>query len=156
MYSSRRNVHFGNVWPPSHGPNKSSTSAPKPTNPLGIFDGPQSKSRPSLLVGLSILHLFVPTSHTHPNLVWAPQTVDLIKCTEHVQRRALKYILDLPFFCDIKYNLRLSSLNLIPWCYWHEYLEGGKGGYGSRFTTEKKAFSRFTCLKKAISRKTRF
>ena len=37
-------------------------------------------------------------------------------------------------------------------------LEGvGKGGgYGSRFTTEKKAVSRSTCLKKAISRKARF
>jgi hypothetical protein len=36
--------------------------------------------------------------------------------------------------------------------------EGGKGGggYGSRFTTRKKAVSRFTCLEKAISRKTRF
>jgi hypothetical protein len=41
----------------------------------------------------------------------------------------------------------------------HRYVEGGKGGgggYGSRFTTKKKAVSRFTCLKKAISRKTRF
>jgi hypothetical protein len=52
--------------PPSHGPNKSSTSAPKPTNPSGIFDGPRSKSRPSLFVGLYILPSFVPTSHTRP------------------------------------------------------------------------------------------
>ena len=51
---------------PSHGPNKSSTSAPKPTNPSGIFDGPRSKSRPSLFVGLYILPSFVHTSHTRP------------------------------------------------------------------------------------------
>jgi hypothetical protein len=50
--------------PPSHGPNKSSTSAPKPTNPSGIFDGPRSKSRPSLFVGIYILPSFVPTWHT--------------------------------------------------------------------------------------------
>ena len=56
--------------PPSHGPNKciwtSSTSAPRPTNPSGIFDDPRSKSRPSLFVGLYILPSFVPTSHTRP------------------------------------------------------------------------------------------
>ena len=52
--------------PPSPGPNKSSTSAPKPTDPSGIFDGPRSKSRPSLFVGCYILHSFVPTSHMRP------------------------------------------------------------------------------------------
>ena len=45
---------------------KSSTSVPKPTNLSGIFDGPRSKSRPSLFVGLYILPSFVPTSHTRP------------------------------------------------------------------------------------------
>jgi hypothetical protein len=50
--------------PPSHGTNTSSTSAPKPTNPSGIFDGPRSKSRPSLFVGIYILPSFVLTSHT--------------------------------------------------------------------------------------------
>jgi hypothetical protein len=33
--------------------------------------------------------------------VWAPQSVNLIKRTERVQRRATKYILDLPFFCEV-------------------------------------------------------
>ncbi len=107
--------------PPSPGPSKSSTSAPKPTDPAGIFDGPRSKSRPSLFVGCYILHLFVPTSHMRPKS--GLQTVELIKHTERVQRRASKYILDLPFFCDINYNHCLSTLNLLPLCYWHEYLQ---------------------------------
>ena len=38
---------------------------------------------------------------------WAPQYVDLIKRTERVQRRASKYILDLPFVCNMKYNQRV-------------------------------------------------
>jgi hypothetical protein len=55
--------------------------------------------------------------------VWAPQSVNLIKRTERVQRRATKYILDLPFFCEVSYNQRLDMLDLIPVCYWHEFLD---------------------------------
>ena len=43
--------------------------------------------------------------------------------TERVQRRASKYILDLPFVCGITYNQRLSTLNLLPLCYWREFLD---------------------------------
>ena len=32
--------------------------------------------------------------------VWIPQSIDLIRKLERVQRRATKYILDLPFICD--------------------------------------------------------
>ena len=45
------------------------------------------------------------------------------KRTERVQRRASKYILDLPFVCNINYNKRLSILKLLPLCYWHEFLD---------------------------------
>ena len=55
--------------------------------------------------------------------VWAPQSVKLIKRTERIQRRSTKYILDLPFFCDTSYNQRLAKLDLIPLCYWHEFLD---------------------------------
>ncbi len=55
--------------------------------------------------------------------VWAPQSVNLIKRTERVQRRATKYILDLPFFCEVSYNQRRDMLDLIPVCYWHEFLD---------------------------------
>ena len=36
---------------------------------------------------------------------------------------ATKYILNLPFSTDIEYKTRLQSLNLLPLCYWHEYLD---------------------------------
>ncbi len=55
--------------------------------------------------------------------VWPPQSVTMIKCTERVQRRATKYILDLPFRTDTSYKQRLLLLNLLPLCYWHEFLD---------------------------------
>ncbi len=55
--------------------------------------------------------------------VWAPQSVTMIKCTERVQRRATKYILDLPFRTDTSYKQRLLLLNLLPLCFWHEFLD---------------------------------
>ena len=70
------------------------------------------------------LYLTLVRSHlVYASQVWAPQSVDLIKRTERVQRRASKYILDLPFFCDISYNHRLSTLILLPLCNWREYLD---------------------------------
>ena len=55
--------------------------------------------------------------------IWAPQTVTLIKQAERTQRRATKYVLDLPFRCDTIYQQRLLLLDLIPLCYWHEFLD---------------------------------
>lgn len=55
--------------------------------------------------------------------VWAPQSVELIRRTELVQRRATKYILGLPYICDINYKERLLRTELLPLCYWHEYLD---------------------------------
>ena len=64
------------------------------------------------------LYLTLVRSHlAYASQVCSPQTIDLIKRTERVQRRASKYILNLPFFCDISYNHRLSTLNLLPLCY---------------------------------------
>ena len=42
---------------------------------------------------------------------------------ERTQRRATKYILNLPFSTDIDYRTRLRSLQLLPVSYWHEYLD---------------------------------
>jgi hypothetical protein len=42
---------------------------------------------------------------------------------ERIQRRASKFILDLPFICDVSYSKRLELLDLIPLCYWHEFLD---------------------------------
>ena len=49
--------------------------------------------------------------------------MELIKRTERIQRRASKFILDLPFICDVSYSKRLELLDLIPFCYWHEFLD---------------------------------
>ena len=55
--------------------------------------------------------------------LWAPQSVELIKRMERIQRRASKFILDLPFICDVSYCKRLQLLDLIPLCYWHKFLD---------------------------------
>ena len=36
--------------------------------------------------------------------IWAPQTIELIKRVERVQRRGTKYILNLPYHCEVTYN----------------------------------------------------
>jgi hypothetical protein len=55
--------------------------------------------------------------------VWSPQTIGLIARLERVQRRASKYILDLPFLCESSYTQRLIDLVFLPLSYWHEYLD---------------------------------
>ena len=55
--------------------------------------------------------------------VWAPQSIELIARLEQIQRRALKYILDLSFITNTTYSQRLSQLQLLPLTYWHEYLD---------------------------------
>ncbi len=51
--------------------------------------------------------------------VWAPQSVTMTKCTERVQRRAKEF----PFRTDTSYKQRHLLLNLLPLCYWHEFLD---------------------------------
>ena len=51
--------------------------------------------------------------------VWAPQSVTMTKCTERVQRRAKEF----PFCTDTSYKQKLLLLNLLPLCYWHEFLD---------------------------------
>jgi hypothetical protein len=49
---------------------------------------------------------------------------NLIICKlERTQRRATKYILNLPFSTAVDYKSRLRSLNLLPVSYLHEYLD---------------------------------
>ena len=49
--------------------------------------------------------------------IWALQSVALVKRMESLQRRATKYILNLPFRCDTTYNERPTLLDLLPLCY---------------------------------------
>ena len=55
--------------------------------------------------------------------VWAPRIVELVKKVERVQRRATKYILNVPFICDIEYRDRLLATSVLPLSYRHEYLD---------------------------------
>ena len=55
--------------------------------------------------------------------VWTPQSIDLIRKLERIQRRTTKYILGLPFICDQTYRDRPMNLNLLPISYWHEFLD---------------------------------
>ena len=52
--------------------------------------------------------------------IWTPQTITTIQQTERLQRRATKFILNLPFRCNTIYEERLLQLNLIPLSYWHD------------------------------------
>ncbi len=55
--------------------------------------------------------------------ICAPQTITAIQQAERLQRRATKFVLDLPFRCNTTYEERLLQLDLIPLSYWHEYLD---------------------------------
>ena len=73
--------------------------------------------RRTLYLGLVRAHLGYATQ------VWAPQGIELISKLESIQRRAIKFILCLPFLTNISYKERLMSVNLLPVCYWHELLD---------------------------------
>jgi hypothetical protein len=55
--------------------------------------------------------------------VWSSQSIGLIKRTERIQRRASKFILNLPYTCSESYRERLITLELMPLSYWHEYMD---------------------------------
>ena len=55
--------------------------------------------------------------------IWAPQSIELIVKLERIQRRAIKFILKLPYSSNISYKSRLQTLNLITIFYWHELLD---------------------------------
>ncbi len=55
--------------------------------------------------------------------IWSPQSVLLIQQIERTQRRATKFILELPFSSTTDYKTRLQTLSLLPICYWHEYMD---------------------------------
>ena len=55
--------------------------------------------------------------------VWSPQSIELMKSLERVQRGATKYILMLPFQTECSYQDRLIQCNLLPISYWHEMMD---------------------------------
>ena len=74
------------------------------------------RTRRCLLLTIVRAHLGYATQ------IWAPQTIDLIKRVERVQRRARKYILNLPYHCEVTYEDRPQATNLLPVSFGHEYL----------------------------------
>ena len=72
------------------------------------------------------IYLALVRSHLgYATQVWTPQSVELMTKVERTQRRATKFILNLPFTCSVDYTSRLQALQLLPICYWHEYLDIG-------------------------------
>jgi hypothetical protein len=72
---------------------------------------------------LYISHAVVRSHLGYATQIWAPQTIELIKRVERVQRRATKFILNLPFYSEVPYEERLIASNLLPISFWHEYLD---------------------------------
>jgi hypothetical protein len=71
-----------------------------------------------------ILYLALVRPHLgYATQIWSPQSVVLIQQIERTQRRATKFILELPFASTTDYTARLLTLSLLPICYWHEYLD---------------------------------
>ena len=71
-----------------------------------------------------VIYLTLVRSHLgYATQVWAPQWKELIRKTERIQRRATKYILNVPFLCEESYKDRLIKLDLLPVSFWHEYLD---------------------------------
>ena len=48
---------------------------------------------------------------------------ELIRQIERIQRRATKYILNMPFFCEESFKDGMIKLTLLSVSYWHEYLD---------------------------------
>ena len=70
------------------------------------------------------IYLALVRSHVgYATQVWTPQSTELLLKLEKPQRRATKYILNLPFTTSVCYNTRLQTLHLLPICYWHEFLD---------------------------------
>ena len=99
--------------------------------PQGVAAGcgfdPGSQGRQMMMKNVSTrrtLYLaVVRTTLGYATQVWSPQSIDLIKRTERIQRRATKFILNLLYMCGETYKERLVLSNLIPTSYWHEYLD---------------------------------
>jgi hypothetical protein len=75
------------------------------------------KTRRTIYLSLVRSHLGYATQ------VWTLQSIELLLKLEKTQRRATKYILNLPFISSVNYKSRLQTLHLLPICYWHEYLD---------------------------------
>ena len=91
-------------WDSPHGPNKSPPHCPSQQIPRVYSIKIKTISvRRTLYLSLVRSHL------AYASQVWAPQTVDLIKRTERVQRRASKYILGLRRRSSVTSSISFAS-----------------------------------------------
>ena len=71
-----------------------------------------------------VIYLMLVRSHLgYATQVCVPQSKELIRKTQRVQCRAMKYILNLPFLCKESYKDRLIKLDLLLVSYWYDYLD---------------------------------
>ena len=63
----------------------------------------QQSTRRTLFLTIVRCHL------GYASQVWSPQSIGLLKQVEGIQQRATKYILKLPFRCDIPYKTGQAS-----------------------------------------------
>ena len=63
---------------------------------------------------------FVKPHLNYASEIWAPQSIGNVSKVESLQRRAIKYILNLDWKDDTSYHKRLIRLNLLPISYVHE------------------------------------
>ena len=78
---------------------------------------PWHRSKTNAVLSLVRPHLGYATQ------IWAPQSIELTTKLERIQRRATKFILNLPFSSTMSDNSCLQTLNLLVICYWHELLD---------------------------------
>ena len=76
-----------------------------------------NRNKRTLFLGLVQPHLGYATQ------IWAPQSIELTTKLERIQRRATRFILNLPYSSTISCNSRFQTLNLLLICYWHELLD---------------------------------
>ena len=57
---------------------------------------------------------------SHASQLWAPQQIKYASLMERVQRRATKFLLNLPFRTKVPYRERLQRLEMLPITCWHE------------------------------------
>jgi hypothetical protein len=58
---------------------------------------------PNVKIRRSLYLALVRPALGYATQVWSPQSVELVKRTERIQRRATKYILRLPSICETSY-----------------------------------------------------
>ena len=94
----------------------------KATKMLG-YDQRSNLNIKDIIVRRRLYLCLVRSQFCYGSQIWASQSVTLIRQVERLQKRATKYVLNLPFHSDTTYNQRLELLNLLPLCYWHEFLD---------------------------------